>query len=774
MRALGCDFPTAVNLVANWFGMNRNNGTVGRNGKSKKPAPTVALDAQVERLPVRNEKLLQNWCNAKPPVTVVSIDAAGGVQVRWPKGRTSFDCIAFPAFRVDGSPVGWILYRADGKTFPAMGKVQERKTHTLRHSKDGLVVVGGMDALAATTTIWVVEGIPDALALSTVLPEGHVAVTNLAGAGARGKLPTSPFRGKDVFVIGDADKPGQEGALRFARAVRRQARSVSLIELPFPITDTDGKDVRDFRNDGHGFADLESLAVVYEPDDSRPRDAPGKEELTETCESDAIRCSPTTPVSELMAEITDRLLGTNQYFGRAGQPVAIRNQTIKVIENSNQLAGSLNSICEFATVKGSENQCSVFYEPLPPRLGNTWLNHPTEIARLPEISLFTRNPVYTANFQLVEPGYDRETGIFFAGEPIVPSSGTEHLDALLRDFCFRSPADRSNYLGILLTIFLVYHFIGSKPGVLFSGNQPVLGKTILAQLISILRDGRPVETVTFIDRDEEFEKRLGSRVRAGATTIIIDNAKGGKRRAAMIDSPCLERSITDSILSFRLLGASADIRCENSHIFCITANTPDISRDLVTRCVPINLYHEGDPATRSFSIADPEGYAIKHRPEILAELAGMVDRWIRVGRPLADVKTRFNKRGWGRTIGGVLQANGEPDFLTNQEQAASELDVTQREFTELVQVAMIHGTPIISAAAEWVRLAERHNSLAAELGEGSPRSKATKMGLLLGMNIGRTFRIAVADSEDVVVKLTKRRTRNGFDYPLQDAGSDAT
>ena len=65
-------------------------------------------------------------------------------------------------------------------------------------------------------------------------------------------------------------------------------------------------------------------------------------------------------------------------------------------------------------------------------------------------------------------------------------------------------------------------------------------------------------------------------------------------------SACLERSITDSILSFRLLGYSQEIRAENSHIFCVTANTPDVSRDLVTRSVVVNLYHEGNPERRTF------------------------------------------------------------------------------------------------------------------------------------------------------------------------------
>jgi len=218
------------------------------------------------------------------------------------------------------------------------------------------------------------------------------------------------------------------------------------------------------------------------------------------------------------------------------------------------------------------------------------------------------------------PGFDPQSGFYYAGPQIEPVAGTKHLDALLRDFCWKKPADRTNYLGILLTGLLVSRFIGSKPAALFNGNQPELGKSVLAQILAILRDGQHVETASYNPNDEEFENRIGTIVRRGVTTIIIDNAKA-RGRNAKIDSACLERSITDPILSYRLLGFSQEIRSENSHLFCITANSPDVSRDLITRCVVINLHYEGDPTKRSFSMDDPEAYVQTHRLELLGELA---------------------------------------------------------------------------------------------------------------------------------------------------------
>jgi hypothetical protein len=444
----------------------------------------------------------------------------------------------------------------------------------------------------------------------------------------------------------------------------------------------------------------------------------------------------TTPVYITMGRVTDQLLGAGNCFSRVDQLVVINKETISPILSAPELAGLLNHHVEFYFIDEESGE----YKPLPPAYGNTWLNHPGERARLPAIKLFSRNPVYTDDWRLVVPGYDAPSGIYYAGLPAERRNGTEHLDRLLQDFCFKSVADRTNYLGMLLTTLLVPRFIGSKPAVLFNGNQPELGKSILAQMIAILRDGKPVETASYNPNDEEFEKRLGSIVRRGATTIIIDNAKG-RARNPRIESACLERSITDPILSFRLLGYSQDIRAENSHIVCITANSPDVSRDLVTRSVVVNLYHEGNPERRTFSIADPEGYAEEHRLELLGELIGMVERWKAAGQPLANVDSRFNKRGWGKIVGGILNACGEPDFLSNAEEASTQLDDTRREFADLVAILADHPQGIWTAA-ELTELCAKHEVLQDERGEGSSRSQATRMGVIAGRYVGERFELS--------------------------------
>jgi hypothetical protein len=440
----------------------------------------------------------------------------------------------------------------------------------------------------------------------------------------------------------------------------------------------------------------------------------------------------TTPLKHTLAEITKWMLKTGDCFRRADQLVVISGDSIRPIARSSELIGLLSQKVEIRF--GNEKHS--IYRPLSTPYAEAWLNNHHERSRVPNMSVFTRSPGYTPDWRLIEPGYDEDSEIFYAGAPVTPLASLDRLDELLSEFCFNSPGDRTNYIGVLLTVLLVSHFIGSKPAVLFNGNQPGLGKSVLAQIIAVLRDGHATGTVTFNPNDEEFEKRLGAVVHRGATTIVIDNAK--TRRNARIESPCLERLITDPVLSFRLLGYSQDIRVENSHIFAITANTPDVSRDLVTRSIVVNLFHEGTPERRRFSIPDPEQYAIDHRQELLGELCGMVERWKASGMLMAKVDSRFNKRGWGSIIGGILEANGQPDFLTNADEAAATLDETRREFAELIAI-MADSPQGNWTAAELAKLCGQHKLLEADLGQGSDRARATKLGIIAGRFVAERF-----------------------------------
>ncbi len=471
------------------------------------------------------------------------------------------------------------------------------------------------------------------------------------------------------------------------------------------------------------------------------------------------------PVGCVLERITDQMIRAGWLFSRSETPVAIRGDKILAIDDAARLAGVIASVAEVKIV----GERSERYDVLPVRYGSAWLNHFFEPDRLPVVNLYTRNPVYV-QMKLVPPGFDPDSGVYYAGPPVTPRDDRTHLDTLLREFCWQAPADRSNFVSILLTCLLMPRFKNSKPAVVFSANQPGLGKTLLAQIIGILRDGRPAETITFNPNDEELEKTLGARIIEGATTVIIDNAKTG--RTGVISSPAFERAITDETLCFRRLGSSSSIRVENSHIFAITANSPNISRDLISRSVAVRLYFEGNPSRRDFEIS-PEDYAVANRVAILGELAGYIERWKAAGMPLGKYRHRFMARGWPRVIGGILDVAGEPDFLANVEEAAAEYDRQAIEVVELI-AHMASLRDYEWKAAEIVEVAEDAKLLVRELTGGaasaSMRAKVIRMGLILSRYIGERFWI----NDETTVLLVCRSECNSKRYYLEtmDVGGE--
>lgn len=463
-------------------------------------------------------------------------------------------------------------------------------------------------------------------------------------------------------------------------------------------------------------------------------------------------------VDSAMQQITDQFLKIGGCYTRADQFAVVRGNAIRTILTTAELLGVLNKHLEFYFVD-SDGEGGEF-RPLPPAYANTWLNRDDLLGKLPKITMFTNNPVFAPDWKLVEPGYNASSGIYYSGAPIAPREGREYLDRLLADFCFKAPADRANYIAMLLTAVCVPHFIGAKPAALFNGNQPGIGKSILAQIIAILRDGHTVGTISYNPNDEEFEKRFGSVVRRGVTTLIIDNAKL-RGRNQRIDSACLERSITDAILSFRLLGSSQDIQAENSHIFCLTANSADISPDLISRSVPINLFFEGAPSRRKFSLPNPERYVTEHRVEILGELVGMVEKWKEAGSPRTETASRFNKSGWGDILGGILSVAEIPDFLANIDEMAESLDETRRDFTELV-TAMLADPRGAWTGATLVELAGQRGLLTNELGDGSARSQAIRLGLIASRYVGEYFDVDVRR-----VRFQREKSRTGQTYRVE-------
>ncbi len=289
----GWDFLTAATEVAQYVG----NGPHNANGK---PTSTVKAAAKsngeaslldkVQLVPADQEiaaSFFSGWCSRKPPIKAEVVTAYGGRLALWPAkanipGRHK--AIVFRGRHVgqDDRTAALLLYRLDGKPFPAFKGLQERKTHLVGGSEESWFWPGTSDELKAAEGLLVCEGLTDALAATSAgLLEGILAVTNACGAKST-KLDYSIGTDKTVIVCGDADNPGQEGA--FAKAVRfyqAGARDVWLASLPYRVTENHGKDLRDYFAEGGSLTELlDRSRKITEAD--LPRKKPAKKPAAST------------------------------------------------------------------------------------------------------------------------------------------------------------------------------------------------------------------------------------------------------------------------------------------------------------------------------------------------------------------------------------------------------------------------------------------------------------------------------------------------------------
>lgn len=309
--------------------------------------------------------------------------------------------------------------------------------------------------------------------------------------------------------------------------------------------------------------------------------------------------------------------------------VSIGDNQMRMIDDANQMAGLT---LEFMKFYKTHPENGVYF-PIPTKAEyGSMINHRPSFNVLREIRSIQSYPVFDSNYQLIRPGYHAHDRIFLDGPYVHPAEATPTLERLLKAPKFADKASRANWLGSLVSLLLPTHFVGKKPLVLFEANQRGLGKTTLAQLSAIIGNGKRATTISYNANDEEFEKQIATVVRSGQQYIIIDNAKTSIR-CNEISSGVLERSITDETLNFRLLGKNASITVSNTLNFALSANDPKLSKDLISRSLPIRLAYEGDCDEIAYPIQDPEEFALQHIIALRAELSGMIVRWIKAGKP---------------------------------------------------------------------------------------------------------------------------------------------
>jgi hypothetical protein len=285
-----------------------------------------------------------------------------------------------------------------------------------------------------------------------------------------------------------------------------------------------------------------------------------------------------------------------------------------------------------------------------------------------DLHLMVAYPIYGPGFVRLQPGW--RDGLYY-DEPedlrdLVPETDCEVIHNVLHDlvvdFPFKTPADRENFFGLLLTPIVAPAIDGNRPMHLLNAPLERTGKSKLVnEVFGGIVTGRDTPSMQITEREEEREKRILAMLLQGETLMHLDNLP------AFVDSPALASLLTTKWFIGRVLGHSRNASLLNNLTLVGTGNNVQASGEIAKRIVPIMIEPtSANPEARTdFQHPDIRAYVRERRRIVLECLLGLVENWLAAGKPLhADRLGGFEF--WSETIGGILQVNGLRKWRTNE------------------------------------------------------------------------------------------------------------
>lgn len=297
---------------------------------------------------------------------------------------------------------------------------------------------------------------------------------------------------------------------------------------------------------------------------------------------------------------------------------------------------------------------------------------------LPVLRRIISTPVLRPDGTLLQtPGYDAATGYYLTDNthlPQVPEQpGPEQVEAarafllerFLRDFPWRSAADRANYLALLVTPIIRPFTRSLSPFGVIDASMPGSGKTILAGCVGLLVGQR---VLTWTDSEDELRKAITTVLADECGAVVFDNLTEG----TVIDSAVLARLVTERTWTDRRLGTNAAATFPNDRLWLATGNNLRTGGDMASRTVWVRL----DPdcprpeARTGFTIPNLDTWILDpvNQATVLWHLLVLILDWTNAGAPTAhSVPSMRQFTRWAQHLGGFLQHHHIPGFLANNE-----------------------------------------------------------------------------------------------------------
>lgn len=579
--------------------------------------------------------------------------------------------------------------------------------------------------------VYIAEGEKDADRLRGL---GLLATTSPGGAGKWRDSYAEVLIDRDIIILPDNDKPGQDHAEQIARSLKGKAATVKVVPLPGLPQKGDVSDWLEAGGTNDQLMVLAADTALWEAES----EGAGHPQIQ------LFDCQLKDVINEVWRLINSSNDPPSLFLANAGLARVKTTSGLPHIDllDEPKAYGLLIRLADWHTRRG---QNVVATKP-PKEVGRDILANPH--SELPILDAVVTTPVFDRDWRLVaEPGYHPESKLWFHGDQgrnyaistypsieEVTKARSLILGHLLCDFPFNAASDLAHAIAALVLPFARRMFTGPTPMHMVEASTPGTGKSLLGDLISIIFTGRPCESTTITRNEDESRKKLTAILSRGAAIVTIDNLQGG------MDSAQISSAITADTWSDRILGQSKMVQFPNTAVWLVTANNPKLSMEIARRCIRIRMEPAQErPWERTGFKHDPiREWVLQNRQELISAVLVIIQNWIVSGCPVAT-KTLGSFESWSRVIGGIVTHMGVPGFLQNTDEFYEAADSESGEWRAFVAAWQeeFQGAPV--TAGQLMTLAETQELIPFAYAARTEHAQKIRFGRSLTNLRGRKF-----------------------------------
>lgn len=286
---------------------------------------------------------------------------------------------------------------------------------------------------------------------------------------------------------------------------------------------------------------------------------------------------------------------------------------------------------------------------------------------LPILSGIINAPTLRIDGSILDvPGYDKSSGMFFFPNkcnfesiPENPSAqdiedAKAQLLFILKDFSFENDTSKSVAIAAILTA-IIRKSISSAPLTGFTAPKMASGKTLLADIVSLIAICKPNSVIAQAETEAEEKKRLLSVLMEGDAIVCYDNIEKPFGSAALCSI------LTQHEYKDRVLGNNETHTVPTNATFLATGNNLTFAGDISTRTLLCKLDPNVErPEERSFELNLHE-YIPENRAK-LVRAALIILRGFHVeGYPKQDIKPFGRFEDWSNWVRSAIIWIGLPD-----------------------------------------------------------------------------------------------------------------